>query len=1067
MRLLVFLSIVFVVSMSWAQGPFINGIDKTATYAGDTITISGFGFASNVFVFFGNGQATTLPSISEDRIRAVVPPTATYGPIRVIDDVAEGLAGTSIKNFNLAFSGGTIADNTVESLQLSGAGNLLAYDLCMCDFDGDEDLDIIYTNAGTNNLILATNNSTLTTSSFAISEIPNANTSYNIECADLNADGRPDFVTTSSDATEPFVHIYENQGSMSFTKRHRFTAPQLRGDNRILKKVQLADMDGDGKIDIILGNQRETDEAILIYQNVFTADVAFNNTPTLVTIPGAGNTGGLDVGDLNSDGRPDLAVVAFRDAGPLYIVENRSTPGNLSFGAAKSFGSTSERLNVAIGDFNDDGQNDVATTRGTDIEVFQNDGGLNFTAGASIISASGINPWGIDLGDFNGDGRVDVVASSVSDEVIIAPNTTTSGGDISFGSPQRETTEELRNVRVGDLNGDAKPDIAGTDRSLLDIEGGLRVITNRNCFIPEINAPGTAYCDDPFIVRANLNPGVSYEWFNGGTSLGTGSSVDISGEAANFTLTLNTSESDASGCTGSDNVALIYTPGTIPAPNISFTEGTANACAGDNLELTASGSGTSFTWTLPDGSVVNNSGVLALNEIQPNEAGIYKVVYEASGCTSVEDQVSITVQSPPNATIAVTGCSGGFLELAVPNFPGVTYQWFRNGSTPVGTAPTLDVDQAGDYTVTLDDGCTFTTAAVVIVAPPASSFDGPDFQVANTACVGSAVDFFATSTGVGDLVYNWEFETPGGLITTDDTNSDTVNFTFAEAGNWKVRLNTEYANEFGCDTQEKTIVVSDPPSFTISNPSGTTEKCPNDVIDLELNDPSIVAWTWSDGTTTPTVGAQVPQGQTSEDYTLTVLTENGCAVTTPAVTISNFSNSGIPVTSPDASIVNDTINLEDGEPEVTLIASNSIDGTYSWEPANLFNTTGSTVTFVPNRPIITVTVTATDAAGCVTTTTVVVQGGGLRPNKSFSPNGDMLGNDCWEIVNANGLVDCTVQIFDSRGRNLVQIPSVEFQDDCVWDGNVSGAPAPEGVYYFVLQCADGSQNQSGSILLAR
>jgi gliding motility-associated-like protein len=116
-------------------------------------------------------------------------------------------------------------------------------------------------------------------------------------------------------------------------------------------------------------------------------------------------------------------------------------------------------------------------------------------------------------------------------------------------------------------------------------------------------------------------------------------------------------------------------------------------------------------------------------------------------------------------------------------------------------------------------------------------------------------------------------------------------------------------------------------------------------------------------------------------------------------------------------------------------------------------------------------VTGQTAEGCDESESVEISGGGPRPRKTFSPNGDGL-NDCWEIVNSSGLTGCEVYILDTRGAIVFKTelpldPVLPAGPDCIWEGDFNGKDVPEGVYFFVVKCTDGSQNLSGSILVAR
>ena len=169
-----------------------------------------------------------------------------------------------------------------------------------------------------------------------------------------------------------------------------------------------------------------------------------------------------------------------------------------------------------------------------------------------------------------------------------------------------------------------------------------------------------------------------------------------------------------------------------------------------------------------------------------------------------------------------------------------------------------------------------------------------------------------------------------------------------------------------------------------------------------------------------------------------------------------------------------------GENELTLEEDQlSIDlsvegatGNISWTPEEIFDDPlAQNVTAVPNNVNILVKVFGTDAAGCLESDSLRVINNLVRPKRVFSPNGDGIGDECWEITNARTLLNgCTIFIFDSKGQVIKQEEIVNQTDDCIWDGSRNGLLLPEGIYYYALKCIDNinvPQDLSGPILLGR
>ena len=142
------------------------------------------------------------------------------------------------------------------------------------------------------------------------------------------------------------------------------------------------------------------------------------------------NPDSVSIGDLNGDGKPDMAVGNF-SASTVSVLLNTTSPGasTPSFTAKTDFITGNSPDSVSIGDFNGDGKQDLAVTNDlSTVSVL-----LNTTSpGASTPSftaktdfTTGSNPDSVSIGDFNGDGKPDMaVANHNSNTVSVLLNTT-------------------------------------------------------------------------------------------------------------------------------------------------------------------------------------------------------------------------------------------------------------------------------------------------------------------------------------------------------------------------------------------------------------------------------------------------------------------------------------------------------------------------------------------------------------------------------------------------------------------------------------------------------------------
>jgi len=155
--------------------------------------------------------------------------------------------------------------------------------------------------------------------------------------ADLDGDGMPDIACTEFNAGQ--VYLFQNTstpgGLVSFTAAPAVpTGPPLDSQGMFPGPFGLAaaDLDGDGKIDLVAGNQYQSDLALLRNTSSpgnisFTAETA---TPASVF-----SNGHVLISDLDGDGLPDVNVVASDNF--VYVYRNTSTIGHIGLAPYVSY----------------------------------------------------------------------------------------------------------------------------------------------------------------------------------------------------------------------------------------------------------------------------------------------------------------------------------------------------------------------------------------------------------------------------------------------------------------------------------------------------------------------------------------------------------------------------------------------------------------------------------------------------------------------------------------------------------------------------------------------------------
>jgi FG-GAP-like repeat/PASTA domain/FG-GAP repeat len=216
------------------------------------------------------------------------------------------------------------------------------------------------------------------------------------------------------------------------------------------QSVAIGDLNGDGKPDLATANSRASTASVLLNRG----DGRFQARRDY----GTGGANSVAIGDLNGDAKPDLATA---DGGAVSVLLNG---GDGSFEGKRDYANAGA-ISVALGDLNGDGKPDLATALGcfrfpcarAGVSVLLNRGDGSFQPNVDYPTDD-LGSDSVAIGDLNGDGAPDLAtANDLGYSVSVLLNK----GDGSFRA-QRDygTGGRPRSVAIGDLNGDGKLDLA-------------------------------------------------------------------------------------------------------------------------------------------------------------------------------------------------------------------------------------------------------------------------------------------------------------------------------------------------------------------------------------------------------------------------------------------------------------------------------------------------------------------------------------------------------------------------------------------------------------------------------
>ncbi len=336
--------VLFVVTAAGAQVPIINKVEPLAGAPQQTILITGSGFSSTITdlqVWFDHVKGTIVPPCTNFSIQVQIPAQARLSNVEVINLVT-GLSATSQLKFMPQY-GGSSFDPAKVSAPFSVSDPTELFDICSCDFDldGKPDLVVTKSNNGTpaTDLMILKNQSTLGNLSFAkvdktsLAALDVSAPTFNLNCGDLNGDGRPDLVATRNGATRNQVFILRNTNTTPGTLSFASVQTLFLDIGQFAFRVSIRDLNLDGLPELIVSNSFDdpsTDNIAYVYINQSTTSaVSFVPTPLKLTVTGASTTYGLDVQDLDGDSKPEIILNQFQ-TNNIYIFKNQST-GQVSF----------------------------------------------------------------------------------------------------------------------------------------------------------------------------------------------------------------------------------------------------------------------------------------------------------------------------------------------------------------------------------------------------------------------------------------------------------------------------------------------------------------------------------------------------------------------------------------------------------------------------------------------------------------------------------------------------------------------------------------------------------------
>jgi gliding motility-associated-like protein len=530
-----------------------------------------------------------------------------------------------------------------------------------------------------------------------------------------------------------------------------------------------------------------------------------------------------------------------------------------------------------------------------------------------------------------------------------------------------------------------------------------------------------------------------------------------------------------------------YTVGLNPTANASVTpNGPLSFCQGNSVILTSAMS-TGNSWSTGESTP----------SITVTTTGVYSLTV-TTVCGTAVSSTSVNV-TPSTITPSITAngptsfCQGGSVILSSGSGSG------NNWSTGA-TTPTIMVNAAGVYTLTVSNACASASVTQSISIIPATTASitplGPVTfcQGGSVVLVSNAVNGNSWSTGAvsPSISVNtagiYTLTVAAACGTTSATQQITVNplptaaisvtGSTALCPGTSALLTVSGGTSYNWSTGQtgNNITVTSPGTYTASatNGCGTVVSLPVTITALALPTVQVTGggiicagdsllltasggpgFTWSTGSATPSIYVH-------SSGTYVVSSANSCGTATASAHVdlaamdatfnSNVVNGNAPLTVQFS-------NLSSGN--ITHTQWNFGDGSSSNEssPSHVFQNAG----------VYTVSLTVQNANGCTDSYTLNItvssEASAIRVPNVFTPNHDKV-NDEFTIY-TEGISDFRMSIFDRWGRLVMETTDPAKG----WDGNAnSGSEAADGTYFYMIiaKGTDGkTYNEKGTVNLFR
>lgn len=362
----------------------------------------------------------------------------------------------------------------VTATHVPAAPDLHALDAAMVDADGDGDLDIaVAVENGVSRLYVNDGTGRLTWKQGAFGTGVHDN--EHVRVADFDRDGHPDVVFVAEDTERHQLYLGDERGGFADASDR---LPKRSQGNALA----VGDVNGDGLPDIVIGNSSEarggnprTDARNFLWLNDPVRPGRFIDASDTHLPRDVEDTQGLALADLDGDGDLDMVVANQTPPNRLLLNDGQGRFTDATDRLPRTV--PLETREVHVFDATGDGKPDILflniTSNNKDWDkdpqsrLLVNDGSGRFRdETAQRLPEHRFSSWGGAVVDLDGDGDRDLIVGAITVPGFVPQPVRVwvnegSGrfADTTTTTLPRETVGRSWSMATGDLNGDGRPDI--------------------------------------------------------------------------------------------------------------------------------------------------------------------------------------------------------------------------------------------------------------------------------------------------------------------------------------------------------------------------------------------------------------------------------------------------------------------------------------------------------------------------------------------------------------------------------------------------------------------------------